>query len=107
MTRSQEYIGEEGKRSPTRLTGKKIRGYKKEKSTNQEDRRCGVVRAVSGCEEEGVITKGSRKHQTIIMIVVMVMMIIMVDAELNMLLLSSTKQAQSLSYDAKTPVTQA
>ena len=72
LTRSQEYIGEEGKRSPTRLTGKKIRGYKKEKSTNQEDRRCGVVRAVSGCEEEGVIAKGSRKHQTIIMIIVMV-----------------------------------
>ena len=45
--------------------------------------------------------------KSIIMIIVMVMMIIMVDVELNMLLLSSTKQAQSLSYDAKTPVTQA
>ena len=45
--------------------------------------------------------------KSIIMIIEMVMMIIMVEVELNMLLLSSTKQAQSLSYDAKTPVTQA
>ena len=38
---------------------------------------------------------------------VMIIIIVMVDVKLNMLLLRSTKQAQSLSYDAKTPVTQA
>ena len=39
--------------------------------------------------------------------VMIIIIIIMVDVKLNMLLLRSTKQAQSLSYDAKTPVTQA
>ena len=72
-----------------------------------------MVRAVDGREEGGVITKRFKKiynTRSIIVIpiimIVMIIIIVTVDVKLNMLLLSRTKQAQSLSYDAKTPVTQ-